>query len=282
MHTLSEPEELRLLLKDLRRAGETIGFVPTMGNLHAGHLSLVETAIASCTFCVASIFVNPMQFGENEDLESYPRSLEQDSDALNDLGCHCLFLPSESSLYPEGTKSHTRIQVPSLAEMYCGEHRPGHFDGVTTVVAMLLNIVQPDSAFFGLKDFQQFLLIKKMVNDLRMEVSLKGVETVRESSGLAMSSRNNYLDTAQRKQAAQLYATLQDAAEKIRSGELDFARLEKEALDTLEDAGFRPDYFAICEQSNLATAGLETSDFAIIAAAHLGDTRLIDNVRFSL
>ena len=228
---------------------------------------------------VTSLYVNPLQFGPQEDLRSYPRTFAADKLALENASCHCLFAPDTEALYPGGLEHQTLVQVPELTNSYCGASRPGHFDGVATVVSRLFNIVEPHSAIFGLKDYQQFLVIRKMVQDLLFDIEIVGVEIVRETDGLAMSSRNNYLSDNERQIAPRLYRTLSQTAEAIAAGEKDFPALEKQATNLLEQAGMQADYFAICDAENLQTPAAETTQLAILAAAFLGSTRLIDNLR---
>jgi pantoate--beta-alanine ligase len=277
MQILKTIESLQSALGDA--ANGTLGFVPTMGNLHAGHLSLVARARADHDLVVVSIFVNPLQFGANEDLDAYPRTLYADSAALIDAGCDVLFLPSAEELYGDDMLQSTRVQVPELGADYCGASRPGHFDGVTTVVAKLFNIVQPDAAYFGLKDYQQFSIIRKMVSDLAMPVALHGVDTVREASGLALSSRNGYLTPEQKALAPLLYQTIKSIGEAIAAGEQDFKRLTQAGKQQLQEAGFQLDYLAIANAASLRTATKEDSHLVILVAAYLGSTRLIDNLR---
>jgi pantoate--beta-alanine ligase len=273
---------LQALLATQRKSGRRIGLVPTMGNLHAGHLALVAEARMSCDFIVATLFVNPLQFGPQEDLSRYPRSFESDCAALQDAECDALFAPAAAHFYPEGLAAHTRISVPGVSALHCGASRPGHFDGVCTVVCKLFNMTQPDHAFFGLKDFQQFHLINCMVRDLQMPVQLHGLPTVREASGLALSSRNGYLSADERGQAPQLYATLQLLAWQLSAGEQNFQRLEEQARSMLESAGLRPDYVHICQRDTLLPATIGNTDLVILAAAFVGKTRLIDNILVSL
>jgi pantoate--beta-alanine ligase len=277
MQILKTIESLQSALGDA--ANGTLGFVPTMGNLHAGHLSLVARARADHDLVVVSIFVNPLQFGANEDLDAYPRTLDADSAALIDAGCDVLFLPSAEELYGDDMLKSTRVQVPELGADYCGASRPGHFDGVTTVVAKLFNIVQPDAAYFGLKDYQQFSIIRKMVSDLAMPVALHGVDTVREASGLALSSRNGYLTPEQKALAPLLYQTIKSIGEAIAAGEQDFKRLTQAGKQQLQEAGFQLDYLAIANAASLRAATKEDSHLVILVAAYLGSTRLIDNLR---
>jgi pantoate--beta-alanine ligase len=280
MQTFKTIESLQSALGDA--ASGTLGFVPTMGNLHAGHLALVARARAEHDLVVVSIFVNPLQFGANEDLDAYPRTLDADSSALIDAGCDVLFLPSAEELYGDNMKASTRVRVPELGTDYCGASRPGHFDGVTTVVAKLFNIVQPDAAYFGLKDYQQFSIIRKMVFDLAMPVVLHGVDTVRESSGLALSSRNGYLTPEQKTLAPLLYQTIRSIGEALAAGEKDFMRLTQMGKQQLQEGGFQPDYLAIANATSLRPAMKEDTHLVILVAAFLGSTRLIDNLRISL
>lgn len=263
-------------------AANTLGFVPTMGNLHAGHLSLVSRARGEHDLVVVSIFVNPLQFGANEDLDSYPRTLDADTAALIAAGCDFLFLPSAAELYGDDMQASTRVQVPELGTHYCGASRPGHFDGVTTVVTKLFNIVQPDAAYFGLKDYQQFSIIRKMVDDLALPVSVHGIETARETSGLALSSRNGYLSAEQKAVAPLLYQTIKGIGDALAAGDQDFKRLIQAGKQQLQDAGLQPDYLAIANSATLRPATREDSHLVILAAAFLGSTRLIDNLRVSV
>ena len=263
-------------------AANTLGFVPTMGNLHAGHLSLVSRARGEHDLVVVSIFVNPLQFGANEDLDSYPRTLDADTAALIAAGCDFLFLPSAAELYGDDMQASTRVQVPELGTHYCGASRPGHFDGVTTVVTKLFNIVQPDAAYLGLKDYQQFSIIRKMVDDLALPVSVHGIETAREASGLALSSRNGYLSAEQKAVAPLLYQTIKGIGDALAAGDQDFKRLIQAGKQQLQDAGLQPDYLAIANSATLRPATREDSHLVILAAAFLGSTRLIDNLRVSV
>lgn len=282
MQIHSEKSKLRDSLKKIRLQGKSIGLVPTMGNLHAGHMQLIREARAQTDFLVCTIFVNPLQFGANEDLDSYPRTLENDIEKLEQENCDCLFAPAVEEIYPTDSEAHTIVKVPGLTENYCGKSRPGHFDGVATVVNKLFNIIQPDVAFFGLKDYQQFLVIQKFTKDLCLDIELVGVETEREESGLALSSRNNYLSADQKQSAAAIYRCLMSSAEQIRGGNLDFPALEKAALQSLEAAGLKPDYFAICHAHTLLPASSTDKGLVILAAAYIGQSRLIDNIRLQL
>jgi len=273
---------LRARIRHWRDAGERIAFVPTMGNLHAGHLALVQHARASADRVVVSIFVNPMQFGPQEDYASYPVTLVADQTALATAAADLLFLPGVADIYPDGVAHTARVEVPGLGAILEGEHRPGHFAGVTTVVAKLFNQVAPDIAVFGEKDFQQLLLIRRMVADLCMPIRIDSVATVREPDGLAMSSRNSYLGAAERGIAAQLYQTLLDVRAVVQAGETDFAGVERAALQQLGEAGFAPDYVSIRRQADLARPGPGDGALIVLAAAIIGRTRLIDNVMISV
>ncbi|WP_185268302.1 pantoate--beta-alanine ligase [Halopseudomonas xiamenensis] len=282
MNTLHSIAQLRAALARARQENKRIGLVPTMGNLHAGHIALVEKALQRTDYVVVSIFVNPLQFGPNEDLDSYPRTLAEDQRKLLDAGAHMVFAPSVNEMYPEGMDGHTLVSVPVVSEGLCGASRPGHFDGVSTVVSKLLNIVQPDLAVFGEKDFQQLAVIRKMAHDLCLPAQIMGAPIVRADDGLALSSRNGYLDEAQRRSAPRLYQTLQHIREQLSSGRRDFAAVIEEARIILTEAGFRPDYLDLRDANTLQPATSQTQDMVALAAAFLGTTRLIDNLRFSL
>lgn len=280
MQTQKKIKDLRQVVKTARSQGKSIALIPTMGNLHEGHLQLIRQARDRYDFLVCSIFVNPLQFGAKEDLGAYPRTLEADRECLEVESCDCLFLPSVEEIYGDSLELQTIIKVPGLTENFCGSSRPGHFDGVATVVTKLFNMVQPDAAFFGLKDYQQFLIIRKLTQDLALDITIHGIETHREGSGLAMSSRNNYLSEEQRQQAANLYNCLKDCAEKIAAGNSDFEQLEKAAKKALRKVSLKPDYFQICDADTLQRPDPATSHFAILAAVYIGKSRLIDNIRF--
>ncbi|MCB1866293.1 MAG: pantoate--beta-alanine ligase [Chromatiales bacterium] len=280
MQTLRDADELRAWRAELRASGESLAFVPTMGNLHDGHLHLVEVARERATRSIVSIFVNPMQFGAGEDFERYPRTEGADAARLVDAGADALFLPGVRTLYPHGPGDQTRVEVPGISDIHCGAARPGHFVGVATVVLKLFNLVQPDIAVFGRKDFQQLLVIRRMVADLNLPLEIVGVPTVREADGLAMSSRNGYLDADQRKRAAGLYATLVMARERVLAGD-PIAEIERNAAAGLAVGGFVPEYLRVCDATTLAPAGADTRDLVILAAARMGATRLIDNLEFT-
>ncbi len=276
MDVVQDIATLRATLDGLRHG--KIGLVPTMGNLHVGHLTLVKACRDSCDICVVSIFVNPTQFGPNEDFANYPRTLEDDLRMLRAAGTDIVFNPSATAMYPDGQHDHVSISVPSLARMLCGEARPGHFDGVATVVAKLFNIVAPQQAFFGEKDWQQLTLIRTMVRQLDMPLDVIGVPTVREASGLAMSSRNNYLTDEQRDRAAMLNRVLRDIRTAIEGGDRDYAAAETRGRQTLAEAGFDVDYVAVRDAERLVPPENGTCSLRILAAARLGRARLIDNV----
>ena len=279
MRIVSTVCELSGQVKTWRSIGESVGFVPTMGNLHAGHLQLVNTAKKKADRVVVSIFVNPAQFGAGEDYETYPRTEQEDQEKLQAEGTDLLFLPSVAEIY--ASDARTAVTVTGLSDLYCGASRPGHFSGVTTVVCKLFNMVQPDIALFGLKDFQQLTVIKTMVRDLNIPVEILGVETVRELSGLAMSSRNGYLTDAEKQVAPKLYHSLCAARDAILNGNPAYADLEQQALQFLQQAGFQPDYFSVSRSSDLKKADTNDVDLVILVAAKLGKTRLIDNIYFS-
>jgi len=281
MQSVSEIKSLRSQIKAWRQQGLSIAFVPTMGNLHQGHFSLVEKAKTLADKVVVSIFVNPMQFGANEDLDSYPRTLDADKQGLAEIGTALVFTPTVDVMYPNGLDAQSYVDVPDISMGYCGGARPGHFKGVATVVTKLFNMVQPDFACFGEKDFQQLQVIRAMVRDLSMPIEIIGVPTQREVSGLAMSSRNGYLSEQEKDTAKVLYQTLLNAGQSLEQGNKAFDAIELEAKQALEHAGLKPDYFAIAEKDNLKPATLETKEFVILAAAFLGKVRLIDNLQVS-
>lgn len=268
---------LHASVRDWRRQGLRIGFVPTMGNLHAGHRSLLRLAREENDIAVVSIFVNPIQFGQGEDYARYPSTLEADRAALAEEGATLLFTPDLDALYPGGLEEDTRVTVPALSDILCGRFRPGHFSGVATVVAKLLSAVQPDVAYFGEKDFQQVLVIRRMVADLCMPVSIRTAPVVREADGLAMSSRNVYLSVEERAQAATLYRVLSETAAAIAAGAPP-APLIEAAQQTLLSAGFRPEYLELRRAADLAVPTEQDGDLRLLAAAWLGGARLIDNI----
>ncbi|TAN49794.1 MAG: pantoate--beta-alanine ligase [Methylococcaceae bacterium] len=319
MQTLHTVSSVREHLHHWRKQGQSIGFVPTMGNLHAGHIHLVEQARRLANRVIVSIFVNPTQFGINEDYGSYPRTPEQDAAHLAAAGTDLLFLPGVAEMFPRLDRPAAYVEVPALSEDLCGHYRPGHFRGVATVVCKLFNVVQPDLALFGEKDYQQLTVIRRMVADLNLPVSIHGVPTVRDADGLALSSRNGYLSPDERALAPRLYQALTEAAARIRAGATDFAGLEQQQLAHLRQAGFEPDYFSIRRAEDLAPPDCHESrgdlihplplgegrgegndhgahaapdnerrvrhdrlgdtELVILTAARLGRTRLIDNLR---
>jgi len=279
MQILTTNWDVNAQVRDWHRQAERIAFVPTMGNLHAGHLRLVETAKKHCDKVVVSIFVNPMQFGAGEDFERYPRTLEADEQQLQEHAVDLLFVPDTQSMYPHGHQHTTYIDVPGLTTGLEGAQRPGHFRGVATVVNKLFNIVQPDVAVFGEKDFQQLLVIRRMVRDLDLPIEILGEATVREADGLALSSRNQYLSEGERRKAPELYRTLQHVRDRLRGNGLDYTNLEQEAILRLERQGFTPDYVAIRHSETLQEPKDHTEPMVILAAVRLGQTRLIDNLR---
>jgi pantoate--beta-alanine ligase len=282
MQLINKILDLREIRRTWQNSAKVIAFVPTMGNLHQGHLNLVREAKKQADIVVVSIFVNPMQFGPDEDLEAYPRTLQNDSRLLESLGVDVLFVPNASDIYARGLEQQTFVEVPGLSYMICGASRPGHFRGVATIVCKLLNMVQPNLAFFGEKDFQQLQVIKAMVTDLSMNLKVFGVATTREDSGLAMSSRNEYLRVAERKLAPTLYVKMQHLVDEIQTGRRDFSKLTQEYKLKLSKLGFNIDYLEIRNIENLLQPGHEDQDLVLLAAAFLGKTRLIDNIQIRL
>ena len=282
MQTFHHISGLRKALDDHREQGQTIGFVPTMGNLHDAHLALVEQAKALCDVVVASIFVNRLQFGLNEDWDKYPRTLKDDTQKLTSVGCDYLFFPDEHEIYPNGMDQQAKVIVPSMAGVLCGASRPGHFDGVTTVVTKLFNIVQPHKAIFGIKDYQQLAIIRRLVEDLCLPIEIVAGDIVREPDGLAMSSRNGFILPRERPRANQLNRSLNWVAEQLKGGNLDFFTLEQTAKQQIEAAGFKPDYLTICESASLLPAASDDAHMTILGAMYTQGARLIDNVSVDL
>lgn len=277
MHIIQTIEQFR----QWRANAGSVAFVPTMGNLHAGHLSLVQRAQQEAEQVVASIFVNRIQFGAGEDFDRYPRTLEQDAEKLRAAGVAVLFAPSEQELYPRG-QQHYFIEPPHIQHELCGAFRAGHFRGVATVVAKLFNIVEPNVACLGEKDFQQLAVIRGMVADLNMNIRIIGVPIARDNDGLALSSRNQYLNDSERQQAALLYQQLHHIAKQLQAGERDFTALEHAAHQQLSQQNWRVDYFSIRDASSLKPPSAHSQNLVILAAAHLGNTRLIDNIQVNL
>ncbi|MYE24416.1 MAG: pantoate--beta-alanine ligase [Gammaproteobacteria bacterium] len=262
--------------RELMRGG--VGLVPTMGNLHQGHLALVRAAREECANVVATIFVNPTQFAPSEDFESYPRTFDEDVAQLERAGVDVVFAPATAEMYPRGRQGLTTVSVPALADTLCGAARPGHFDGVATVVAKLLHLAAPHRAFFGEKDWQQLALIRAMVRDLDIATEIVGVPTVRAADGLALSSRNQYLTPAERELAPRIHRKLCDVRDAIDAGARDFGQLEADAAGELRAAGFAVDYVAVRDAERLVEPEPNTRSLRVLAAARLGGARLIDNI----
>lgn len=284
MQTLNQVKYLRAAINADKDRGRRIALVPTMGHLHEGHLQLVRRAHEIAGIVVVSIFVNPMQFGASEDLDNYPRSLAEDQAKLESENVHYLFVPSVKEMYPNGIENHTTVNVENLSNMLCGLHRPGHFEGVCTVVSKLFNLVQPTSAVFGEKDFQQLAVIKRMVSDLCMPIDIIGVPTARAHDGLALSSRNTYLNSVNRARAPTIYETLQSTRDTIIAGNRQYESLSLAAKEKLSKSGFDVDYFDIRDQRNLTllSNNAENTSLVILTAASLGPTRLLDNISVNL
>ena len=272
---------VRAALNQARKAGKSIAFVPTMGNLHSGHIALVLNAKRRADFVVSSVFVNPTQFGVNEDFASYPRTLDSDANLLAEAECDILFAPNAEEMYPDGRQQATTVQVAGITEFLCGASRPGHFIGVATVVTKLLNIIQPDMAFFGEKDYQQLAVIRRLVAELCIPTNIIAIPTHRADDGLALSSRNGYLSNDEREKAPLIYQTLTQLQSAIVSGQRDYASLAHAASSHLNKCGFKTDYVEI-RAANLDSATESDSELVILVAAYLGKTRLIDNLAFSL
>ncbi|RUO30145.1 pantoate--beta-alanine ligase [Aliidiomarina sanyensis] len=277
MQHLETLEALRNLRQRYRQLGESVAFVPTMGNLHEGHLRLVDHAKTLADRVIVSIFVNPMQFGQNEDLDAYPRTLAADCEALQARGVDGVFTPTSALVYPKGLAAQTFVEVPEISQILCGAARPGHFRGVATIVCKLFNMVQPEHAVFGKKDYQQLKVIRLMTEDLSLPIAIHGVDTERAHDGLALSSRNGYLSAEERAQAIQIYQVMQALAAGVQAGQA-IAELEVRGQQALVDAGFKPDYVAIRRQADLQPAEASDEALVILVAAYLGKTRLIDNL----
>ena len=282
MKTVETLSALRAEIKAAKRAGKRVGFVPTMGNLHEGHMILVDQAHRECDFVVASIFVNPLQFNDIDDLGRYPRTLTADQQHLVDRDCDLLFYPSVDEMYPDGQDNQSKVSVPVVSEGLCGASRPGHFDGVSTVVSKLFNMVMPDAAFFGEKDYQQLAVIRKMTHDLNMALDIVGVTTCREDNGLAMSSRNNYLSEEERAQAGHIWKELNRVIDGLKAGSKNFFDLIQQGKINLIKQGFKPDYLEIRNAQTLKPATESDEQVVVLVAAILGKARLIDNIRVDL
>jgi pantoate--beta-alanine ligase len=279
MHIVARPSELRDRVRTWSYNGEQVAFVPTMGNLHAGHGKLVQEARRRAQRVVVSVFVNPLQFGPNEDYASYPRTPDEDRRLLEELQVDALFVPEVDDMYPHGQAMTARVQVPEIDSILCGAFRPGHFTGVATIVTKLLNLVQPDMAVFGEKDFQQLMIIRRATDDLCMPIEIIGVATMRETDGLAMSSRNRYLSPDDRATAPTIFRELERTRQQIESGSRNFEALERTGFEALKQVGFRPDYFSIRDAATLTAPGPRSSEVVVLTAARIGRARLIDNVR---
>jgi len=271
-------KELRQQLEDWRQHDDHIAIVPTMGNLHIGHISLIELAREYAERVVVTVFVNPTQFGDDEDFDKYPRTLERDTLRLRKIGADILFVPGNDTVYPFGIENATTVSVPGLSDNFCGSFRPGHFEGVTSVVARLFALVQPDVAVFGQKDYQQYIVIRRMAIDLNLPVNVLVAPTIREDDGLAMSSRNQYLTEDERLISPMLYQSLTKIGEQLQRGKRNYEELEQLAISDLTAAGLQPEYIAIRRALDLSVPDRDCDELVILVAAHLGEARLIDNV----
>lgn len=280
MQIIRSVDTLKQLIRTWKQQGDTIGFVPTMGNLHAGHLSGVEQAQQQADKSVVSIYVNPLQFNQSKDFTTYPRTLETDQQKLIAQGADCLFIPSTDVIYPRPLETMTRVEVPGYSDILCGQFRPGHFVGVATIVTKLINIVGPDVLVLGNKDYQQQFVIRRMVEDLSLSVKIAGLPTVREDDGLAMSSRNRLLSQKERQTAPMIYRILQQTAQQLKAGQVNYSELEQTGLDWLHESGFNTDYLSIRHQHDLTEPQqpVDYTQLVVLAAATLGQTRLIDNI----
>ncbi|MDJ0758117.1 MAG: pantoate--beta-alanine ligase [Woeseiaceae bacterium] len=278
MDVIEEKDELHELIEDWLHHSDHVALVPTMGNLHAGHLSLVELARENAERVIVSIFVNPTQFDRVEDFDAYPRSLEKDCLRLRKLNVDAVFAPQLDGIYPFGLDDAARVVVPSLKDDFCGARHPGYFDGVTGLVARLFALVQPDVAVFGQKDFQEQLIVRRMTEDLNFPTRIITAPTIREDDGLAMSSRNQFLSDEERAAAPELYAMLSDIASEVQDGQQDYAALEEDGRSRLSEAGFDVDYVAIRRAENMQVPDRDCDEIVVLAAAMMGKTRLLDNV----
>lgn len=282
MRVIKTIASLRGELAEWRARGDQIALVPTLGNLHEGHLRLVKEAKGCAQRVVVSIFINPLQFDDPNDFSAYPSTFDEDRSKLSKNGVDIVFFPEVTEMYPQGMQHHTSVTVPDISDILCGAHRPGHFRGVATVVHKLLNIVQPDVALFGEKDYQQLQVIRRMVRDLALPVDIVAVPTVREPDGLALSSRNSYLTADERQQAPRLYQVLTQVKSRIEQGTSDFPALENDALAALQQGGLQPEYVSVRRAQDLAPPGSADTNLVILAAAWLGKARLIDNLQLAL
>ena len=277
MLQVTKKEALRSTIRDWHQQGQSVALVSTMGNLHEGHLQLVKQAQQLADKVVVSIFVNPTQFVAGEDFETYPRTIEDDMTHLEAINTDLTFFPDVDEVYSDGLESEIQLVAPELGDIFCGAFRPGHFNGVATVVKKLLKMVQPDIAIFGNKDYQQLLVIKKLVADQNLPVEIIGAEIVRETSGLALSSRNRYLSQQEKEIAAELYQTLSGIAEAVKAGNTDYQYLEAEAIEYLDNKGFKTEYLSIKNAENLTEPA--AGELVVLAAVWLGKARLIDNIQ---
>ena len=282
MEVTSKIKDMQALLNNQREQKNKIAFIPTMGNLHEGHLSLIEIAKTYAEFIVVSIFVNPTQFNEDEDFDVYPRTIKSDLSKLKDIDIDLVFLPEISTIYPYGIDVSTQIIVPRLSQELCGKIRPGHFNGVTSVVLRLFNIIEPDFAVFGQKDYQQKILLEFMTKDLLLEIRILDGPTIREKDGLAMSSRNQLLSSSARSSAKDLYLILQQAKQSVQMQDMSFSLIEDRSIKTLEEHGFMVDYFSIREKKYLVKPNKKDKELIILASAKIENVRLLDNVFLDL
>lgn len=282
MKVVETVSDLQTQIKQARAEGKKVGFVPTMGSLHEGHMMLIDKAVEDCDFVVCSIFINPLQFNDIDDLGRYPKSFDADSKLLKNRNCDLLFFPSIDEMYPHGQDAQTTVSVPVVSQGLCGDSRPGHFDGMATVVIKLFHMVAPDASFFGEKDFQQLAVIRKMVEDLNLPFEVIGVDTCREESGLAMSSRNHHLSPEEKATASNIYRLLNEVSNAIEGGDKNFISLCDNANNELHSLGFKPDYFEVRNSISLAPAAATDKNLVILVAAILGKARLIDNLRLDL
>ncbi|MFT7109117.1 MAG: pantoate--beta-alanine ligase [Psychrobacter glaciei] len=282
MNVVETVSDLQAQIKHARAAGKKVGFVPTMGSLHEGHMMLIDKAVEDCDFVVSSIFINPLQFNDIDDLGRYPRTFDADRELLTKHNCDLLYFPSIDEMYPHGQDAQTTVSVPVVSQGLCGDSRPGHFDGMATVVIKLFHMVAPDASFFGEKDFQQLAVIRKMVGDLNLPFDVVGVATCRETSGLAMSSRNHYLSPEEKATASNLFRLLTEISAAITSGNTNYLTLCKNGNTELASLGFEPDYLEIRNADTLAPASSQDKNLVILVAAILGKARLIDNLKLTL
>jgi pantoate--beta-alanine ligase len=277
--TIATVAELSELVDAWRQAGERVALVPTMGNLHAGHMSLVELAAKNAERVIVSVFVNPTQFGPNEDYSEYPRTPETDADQLSRAGVDVLFMPTVEEMYPGGLEGSTEVRVVEISDILCGASRPGHFAGVTSVVCRLFNMTTPDVAVFGQKDYQQLVILRKMVSDLHLPVKVLAGATERAENGLALSSRNNFLSDADKEQAAIIFSSLSAAGDKLQAGGSDLSAVENAGRQALQAAGLEPEYFTVRRADDLALPDAHDAELVVLSAARLQGVRLIDNMR---